>query len=112
MAARFLEKAGLRVLARNAATRAGELDLVMEDPADGTIVFVEVRGRRSARHGLPEETVGPRKMRTIARVAEAFLVRNKLLGRNVRFDVVAVDTGIDPPAVRHYPNAFTLDRLG
>src|SRR5690606_445953 len=42
-----LERAGLRTLASNVASRGGELDLVMREPgAEGdTVVFVEVRYR-------------------------------------------------------------------
>ena len=36
-----LERAGLKLLARNYTTRHGELDLVMRD--GNTVVFVEVR---------------------------------------------------------------------
>jgi Holliday junction resolvase-like predicted endonuclease len=39
-----LERAGLKLLARNYTTRYGELDLVMSD--DDTVVFVEVRCRK------------------------------------------------------------------
>ncbi len=44
-----LERAGLKLLARNYTTRHGELDLVMRD--GDTIAFVEVRYRKNASHG-------------------------------------------------------------
>ena len=44
-----LERAGLRLLTRNYTTRHGELDLVMRE--GDTVVFVEVRYRKSASHG-------------------------------------------------------------
>jgi putative endonuclease len=44
-----LERAGLACLAANYTTRHGELDLVMREKQ--TIVFVEVRYRKSATHG-------------------------------------------------------------
>jgi putative endonuclease len=44
-----LERAGLTCLASNYTTRHGELDLVMRERH--TIVFVEVRYRKSATHG-------------------------------------------------------------
>ena len=43
------KRAGLRCLARNYRCRLGEIDLIMQD--GDTVVFVEVRQRRSARFG-------------------------------------------------------------
>ena len=51
-ARRHLLAAGLRELASNASYRGGELDLVMFDAAaGGSVVFVEVRYRRSGAFG-------------------------------------------------------------
>ena len=44
-ALRQLQAAGLRLVARNARSRGGEIDLIMRD--GDTLVFVEVRSRRS-----------------------------------------------------------------
>ncbi|HEM7884866.1 MULTISPECIES: YraN family protein [Burkholderia cepacia complex] len=49
-ARQFLERHGLGFVAANVTMRGGELDLVMREP-DGMLVFVEVRARRSTRHG-------------------------------------------------------------
>jgi Holliday junction resolvase-like predicted endonuclease len=49
-----LQAAGLALVARNYRTPGrggGEIDLVMRDPKDGTLVFVEVRRRASAAFG-------------------------------------------------------------
>lgn len=45
----FLEKQGLKFIAANQNFKCGELDLVMQQGE--TIVFVEVRQRKSARFG-------------------------------------------------------------
>ncbi|MBN3792642.1 YraN family protein, partial [Burkholderia sp. Ac-20353] len=49
-ARQFLERRRLAFVAANVTMRGGELDLVMREP-DGMLVFVEVRARRSVRHG-------------------------------------------------------------
>ena len=46
LAAEHFVRLGYRVLARNHRTRWGELDLVLADEADHTIVFCEVKSRR------------------------------------------------------------------
>ena len=54
-AASFLAKRGVRILARGVANQFGEIDLIgMEGD---TIVFIEVRTRRSLDAGHPAESV-------------------------------------------------------
>ena len=57
---------------------------------DGTIVFSEVKTRRSARHGSPAEAVGPDKQRRIRRLALEWLAAHDVSGVPLRFDVVAI----------------------
>ena len=47
---------GLAIVGRNFRTRAGEIDLIARDGA--TLVFVEVRFRRSESHGGAAESHG------------------------------------------------------
>jgi putative endonuclease len=49
LAADYLVRQGLTIVARNFRTRFGEIDLIATDA--GTLVFVEVRMRRSLRFG-------------------------------------------------------------
>lgn len=101
----LLEKLGYRILARRFRSRLGEIDIVAED--DGTIVFVEVKTRRSRSHGSPEESVTSLKQRRLVRMAEAFLAARDLHGRDCRFDVVAVEIPEgERTTVRHLKDAF------
>jgi putative endonuclease len=85
-----LQRAGLKLLARNFSTRFGELDLVMHDA--GATVFVEVRYRRHRGFGGGAASVGTAKRERIARAAQAFLQAHpKLASLPCRFDVVAFD---------------------
>lgn len=70
-AARLLEGRGLRVVARNARTRYGELDLVCRD-ARG-YVFVEVKTRRAGASVPAIEALDGRKVARLQRLAEAWL---------------------------------------
>lgn len=90
-ARQFLERRGLAFVAANVTMRGGELDLVMRTP-DGTLVFVEVRARRSTRHGGAAASVGWRKRRRLVAAALHFWVRHGA-GAACRFDVVAFEAG-------------------
>jgi putative endonuclease len=103
-AARWLEAQGWRVLARNHATRRGEVDLVCDD--GGTLCFVEVRSRASASFGSPSLTVDRSKARRVVSAATDWAVRNGGLDRAMRFDVVAVDLSAGAPRFELIRGAF------
>jgi putative endonuclease len=89
IAARALERAGLRVIARNVRYREGEIDIVAEEGK--TLVFVEVRARRGDAFGLPEESLTRRKQVRLARAAHRYLQERGLEAVDWRIDLVAVE---------------------
>ena len=105
-AAKFLRKKGYVIVARSDRSRLGEIDLVAVDGR--TVVFVEVKTRRSAEPSHPAEAVDEAKQRRLTRLALAFLKRHELLENPARFDVVAVTWPEDErkPTIEHFPNAF------
>jgi len=105
-AGRYLKRLGYKVLARADRSLGGELDLVALDGR--TIVFVEVKTRRSQEAGHPAEAVDAAKQRRLTRAAEVFLKRHGLLDRPARFDVLAVTwaEGCRRPTIEHFKNAF------
>ena len=111
-ARKYLKRQGWRIVASRSRELLGELDLVAVD--EGTIVFVEVKTRRSHQAGLPAEAVDQRKQVRLARLALVYLKRHRLLGYPVRFDVVGLTwpTTSRKPRIEHYRNAFLspLDR--
>lgn len=87
-----LQAAGLRLVERNYRTPGrggGEVDLILREP-DGTLVFVEVRQRASARFGGAAASVGAVKQRRIVFAARHYLMR---WGSPppCRFDVLALE---------------------
>ena len=102
LACAHLERAGLKLLARNFRHPQGEIDLVMEDR--DTLVFVEVRYRRSNTFGTPAETVGRHKQARLRAAAGHYLVKHAV-DRICRFDVVAVSN--NEPRVEWLRDAFT-----
>jgi putative endonuclease len=87
-ATRFLAGLGFRILERGFRTRAGEIDLIAFEGE--TLVFVEVKTRRSLTYGTPAESVNARKQARIRRVAALYLGRRPAWDPPVRFDVVEV----------------------
>ena len=87
-AAQFLRGQGYTILDRNFSTRHGEIDLIACDR--DTLVFVEVKMRRTADFGSPEEAVNRKKVLQVGRCALDYIVRKRLSGIPCRFDVVAV----------------------
>lgn len=87
-----LQDSGLRLVTRNYRTPGrggGEIDLVMRD-RDGTLVFVEVRGRTGAAHGGAGASIDGIKRRRIIFAARHYLMQVHPLPP-CRFDVVLID---------------------
>lgn len=105
-AERFLRRRGHKIVARAQRSQFGELDLVTVDGR--TVVFVEVKTRRSYAAGHPAEAVDTDKQRRLTRLALAYLKRHGLLEYASRFDVVAVTwpDAARKPVIEHYENAF------
>ncbi len=103
--AEWLAQRGYCLLVRNWRRREGELDLVALEGT--TLVFIEVKTRRSDAFGAPEESVDTHKQRQLTRLAQRYLDENPTLAfDSCRFDVVVVDLSGNRPRFRHYPNAF------
>ena len=101
---------GLQLLTRNVRYPFGELDLIVRDGA--TVVFVEVRFRRSALFGGAAMSIDANKRRKLARAAQAWLKsRRDFSSAPCRFDVVAVSAAGAQLQCEWIPSAFTLDDL-
>ena len=88
LALEFLVGQGLRLKVRNYACRLGEIDLVLEE--GNTVVFVEVRQRRSQNFGGAAESITARKRAKLLATARHFLAGQRTLPA-CRFDAVLVD---------------------
>lgn len=105
-AAAELGRRGYRIIASNYSCRAGEIDLIAEH--DDSLVFVEVRCKRSNAFGTPAESVTPAKQHKLIATAEHYLEANNLWDRACRFDVVEVLVINDKLTVSDIlQNAFT-----
>ncbi|HEV2088294.1 MAG TPA: YraN family protein [Cryptosporangiaceae bacterium] len=105
VAARHLQQGGLVVLDRNWRCADGELDIVARD--GDTLVFCEVKTRRSDSHGTPAEAVVAAKVIRLRRLACRWIADTGVHPTAVRFDVVSVRPQRSGPAlVEHLRDAF------
>ncbi len=108
VAAYFLEQRGYQILARNARTARGEVDLVAQ-AAHGGLVFVEVKTRTNTHFGLPEEAVDARKMEHLFQAAQAYLQNHPELAEKVwRIDIIAIQgqpgAKVEDVHIEHFEN--------
>ncbi|BBB31710.1 conserved hypothetical protein [Thermotomaculum hydrothermale] len=95
----YLFLKGFKILEFNYRTRFGEIDIVCRDK--DSIVFVEVKYRKSEKFGRAEEFVTESKRKKIIMAAKQYVVE-KNIDTNIRFDVVAIN-GFK---INHIKNAF------
>ena len=101
LAASYLQRRGLQLVARNYSCRLGEIDLILTDGP--VLVFAEVRLRRSARYGGAAASITAAKRQRILRAA-----RHYLSGRPecpCRFDVLLLD-GLAAERIEWIKDAF------
>jgi putative endonuclease len=99
----YLTERGYEILARNARTPYGEIDIVTKQ-GDVTI-FVEVKTRTSNKMGLPEESVNLRKQAHMLACAEHYAAEHAI--DHWQIDVISVEgkVGLEPK-ITHFENAI------
>jgi putative endonuclease len=109
LAVEHFSRLGYRVLARNHRTRFGELDLVLTDEDEATIVFCEVKARRLG-SGDWRQNLHESKQKQVRTMAAAWLakVTERPFGAELRFDAVGVTLDSRGGLVRldHLEGAF------
>lgn len=88
LAAQYLVRHGYEILARNATTRDGELDIVARDGK--TLVFVEVKTRASLAAGEPLSAITEVKLAQLRRLAAVWCATKRVPNSQVRFDAIGV----------------------
>ncbi len=107
VAAQFLQNNGYEILARNLRNAYGELDIIAR--WGGTIVFVEVKTRTSSSFGLPEISVGTRKIQHLLNSAQAFMQLYPGPEQAWRVDVISIEghPGGPDPHIEVFENAVS-----
>ncbi|MGZ5092506.1 MAG: YraN family protein [Burkholderiales bacterium] len=101
MAAAFLERQGLTILARNYRCRLGEIDLIARDRE--ATVFVEVRSRASAAFGGAAASITAAKRQRLLKAARHYISRQRSVPQ-CRFDALLIEG--DPPRIEWLRDAF------
>lgn len=89
LAAKYLEQKGYVI--RDRDWRQGKLDLDIVAVADDgeTVVFVEVKARKTNAFGQPEQAVDAKKIKRLARAADSY-VKSLGVSAPLRFDIVSI----------------------
>lgn len=104
----YLQGQGLRLVARNARARGGELDLVMFERE--ALVFVEVRYRAASGFGGGAASVDHAKRRRLVRAAQSFLLTHpQHADVPCRFDVIDASGDPQAPHLEWLRDAFRTD---
>jgi len=107
LAERYLQKKGFRIIDRNVRLPGGELDLVAR--CGPTMVFIEVKARRTQLFGGTAYAINGRKRQRIITLAMRYLAQRHLKDQDCRFDVVLCDGAhSSSPTIEHIVNAFEV----
>lgn len=87
-ALKFLTGRGLLLVERNFRSPDGEIDLILTD--QDQLVMVEVKTRKDAEFGLPEDAITEEKIEHLTSAADWFLQKHPDQVDNWRIDVVSI----------------------
>lgn len=103
-AAAYLVERGLEIIARNARTPYGEIDIVANQ-GDVTI-FVEVKTLTSSRNFFPEHNVTARKREHMLAAAQYYAAEREI--DHWQIDVISIEgKQMSTPKITHFENAIT-----
>ena len=88
LASSYLQDVGYIILDRNFRANRVELDIIARDK--NTLVFCEVKTRRSTSHGYPAEAITSLKLEHIRSAALGWMSSHRMRYSGIRFDAVSV----------------------
>lgn len=97
-AVEYLQNKGYSILERNWRFHRAEIDIIAE--CDELLVFIEVKSKKSDRHGKPEHTVTRAQQKLILLAASGYMSRHNYEWA-VQFDVIGV-------LIDHHDNVLRL----
>lgn len=101
-ACNYLTENNYTILERNFISKFGEVDIIASK--DNVLIFVEVKGRKSAEPVPPREHVTLYKQRKIIMAAKYYLMKNNIEDVACRFDVIEIIA--DQRQLNHIEDAF------
>ena len=101
----YLKKKKYKIVDKGFRFLRGEIDIIAYDGE--TLVFVEVKTRKSTRFSQPEESVTPAKRKQLRRVAQGYLLREHIQDVECRFDVLSLSYDeLGEYTIKHITDAF------
>ncbi len=91
IATTYLQDLNYEILDRNWRFKRVELDIVAQ--IDSTLVFCEVKTRRSISHGIPSDAITQLKLQHIRTAALHWLSKNQSRHQGIRFDAISIIYG-------------------
>ena len=108
----YLQSKGVKILNKNYSCRFGEVDiiglvktpdLINPDMLTDTLVFYEVKFRKTGKNDVAEAAVNIRKQQNICRVSDYYrMMKHISEDTQIRFDVI----GVNDRNITLYENAF------
>jgi putative endonuclease len=105
VAIEYLKRKKYKIVDKGFRFLRGEIDIIAYDRE--TLVFIEVKTRKSIKYSQPEESVTPAKRKQLRRVAQGYLLRNHIQDVECRFDVLSLTFDeLEGYTVKHITDAF------
>lgn len=103
VAAEYLTARGYEIIARNARTPYGEIDIIAKQ--SGIVIFVEVKTRTSNKMGMPEESITARKRQHMVSAAEHYAAEHEI--DDWQIDVISIEGKPgSTPKITYFENAI------
>lgn len=84
----YLKKKGYKIIERNFRKKYQEIDIIAI--SDSTLVFIEVKTRRSNPFGSPFDSIAPWKLRHLVNLAQFYKMLHPNLPDNMRIDAIGI----------------------
>jgi len=104
IARQHLKLLGFEIVEMNYRFGHGEIDIIAKD--GDTLVFCEVKMRKSEEYGDPEYAITSNKQKQIRKIAQGYLYEHEIREQDCRFDVVAIRMKRSTPEINYIKNAF------
>lgn len=103
IAANYLREKGYQIIECNKKFGRAEIDIIAK--IGNEYVFVEVKTRKTAYFGFPEEAINDKKIGLMTLAAELFC-EEIALNTEVRFDLISLILQTGKPEIIHIEDAF------
>jgi putative endonuclease len=105
VALEYLKAKKYKIVEKGFRFLRGEIDIIAYDGR--TLVFVEVKTRKSVMFSQPEESITPAKRKQLRKVAQGYLLRRNIQDVECRFDVLSLTfDDLEGYTVKHISDAF------